>query len=85
MYICDDDLDYIAAEVRGNDQKALLDRPYYRITEYAYFPESSMFSHKAVVEYYYFKTILMKQIRKYRYSPSQGKWNRYYKEYGYNL
>jgi hypothetical protein len=49
--------------------------------EYKYFPKSRMYDRLAVVEFYYFKTIQMKQERKYRFVSSSRKWERYFKEY----
>jgi len=45
--------------------------------KYNHYKKSRLYSHKAVVDYYYFKDIKMKQVRKYRYAPSMGQWQRY--------
>jgi hypothetical protein len=84
-FILDDDLKAIVAEIKEKDSTALLSKPYYRIESYEHFKQGRMFSHKAVVHFFYLKSIQMIQIRKYRYSPTMGQWQRYYKKLDYNL
>jgi hypothetical protein len=84
-FILDDDLKTIITEVRQKDTTAVLSKPYYRIESYDQFTNSRMYSHKAVVHFYYLKSIKMMQIRKYRYSPTMGQWQRYYKKLDYDL
>lgn len=76
--ILDDDLKGIVSELADT---AVLDSPYYRIISYQYFPKDERFSYKAVVDFYYFKSIHVKQVRKYRYQKLQKKWDRYFKHY----
>ncbi|MFH0920061.1 MAG: hypothetical protein V1913_06835 [Fibrobacterota bacterium] len=75
----------ITLEISARDPAALLERPYYRITGYRPTPQSGSYSHLCAVTFYYFKMIKMKQIRKYRYNPDTGEWERYWKEVRYNL
>jgi hypothetical protein len=83
--LLDEDLSAIAGEIRANDSTALLDRPYYRILEYQVTPQGGSYTHKCKACFYYLKKIKMKQIRKYRYKPDTGEWERYEKKIVYNL
>ncbi len=76
--ILDDDLKGIVSELPDS---VISDSAYYRITSYQYFPKAEKFSYKAVVDFYYFKSIRVKQVRKYRYRKMQKTWDRYSKEY----
>ncbi|MBD3419384.1 MAG: hypothetical protein GF398_04620 [Chitinivibrionales bacterium] len=58
----------------------LLDEPHYRIIEYKRFSEGK-YTAKAVVDFYFFRTINKKIRRKYRYYRPLGMWDRYYNEY----
>lgn len=83
--VINDDARAIAGEIASRDSTALLHRPYARVTEYLYTPKSPYFTHKAVVEFHYLSTVRMFQVRKYRYNPSRGQWERYFKEVRFNL
>lgn len=83
--IVKDDLETMVREIRSRDSKRVLDKPYYRIVSYEYFKQSRLFTHKAVVHFYYLKGVKMIQVRKYRYDPSMGQWQRYYKKIEFNL
>ena len=72
------DLEYIISET---DSSEVMDSAYYKIVLFKYFPKDMNFSYKAVVDYYYFKNVKMKQVRKYRYRRLQKKWDRYLKKY----
>ena len=76
--ILDDDLETIVSELPDT---AVSDSPHYEITEFKHFPKDERFSYKAVVDFYYFKSIRVKQVRKYRYMITQRKWDRYLCEY----
>ncbi|MBL8026548.1 MAG: hypothetical protein JNL74_09060 [Fibrobacteres bacterium] len=78
--IAEIDMAVIVKEISDKSPSSLLARPYYRVVEYQEFPESRVFTHKAVVEYYYMDSILIKQVRKYRYQPSSRVWDRYDKQ-----
>jgi len=78
--MAEEDMAVIAKEIYDKSPSSLLARPYYRVVEYSEFPESRVFTHKAVVEYYYMGSILIKQVRKYRYQPSSRVWDRYDKQ-----
>ncbi|OGS37452.1 MAG: hypothetical protein A2293_10995 [Elusimicrobia bacterium RIFOXYB2_FULL_49_7] len=84
-FILAEDLRFITEEIRQNDSAAILDKPYYRIIEYGVFPNSRIYNRKAVVEFYYFKTIKMIQVRKYRYNPAMMQWQRYDKKLEFHL
>jgi len=75
----------MVGELASKDSTAVLAKPYFREMEYARYPKSRMYTHKAVVEFFYFRTIQMKQVRKYRYEPTLGQWQRYHKKLEYNL
>jgi hypothetical protein len=78
--LLDGDLETICGEIQVRDASALLDRPYYRIVEYKATPNSGSYSHLCEADFYYLKTIKMKQMRKYRYNPNTGEWERYWKQ-----
>jgi hypothetical protein len=79
----EEDLEVISGEIRERSPSALLERPYYRITEYSVHPESRLYTHKAVVDFFYMDSIFVKQVRKYRYQPSTRIWDRYDKKIRY--
>ena len=83
--VLEDDLKVMVEEIRRKDPSAVLEKPYYRVVQYENYTKSVMFQRKAVVEFYYFRTIQMMQVRKYRYSNLQRQWHRYYKALEYNL
>ena len=83
--VLEDDLKVMVEEIRQKDASAVLEKPYYRVVQYENFQKSVLFQRKAVVEFYYFRTIQMIQVRKYRYSNLQRQWNRYFKALEYNL
>lgn len=76
--ILKDDLSTMISELPDT---AVSDSPFYHIVQYQYFPKDEKFSYLAVVDFYYFKSIRVKQIRKYRYQKVQQKWDRYLKKY----
>jgi hypothetical protein len=71
------DLAYIVQEIRVLDSTELVPQPSYKVVEYKVLPQSDIYSVKAVVEYYYFKDIKIKQVRKYRYQFRARQWERY--------
>lgn len=79
------DLAAMVAETRRKDTAAVLENPSYKISEYKVAGSRFTFDHKAVVDFHYLRGIRMKQVRKYRYNPSVGQWQRYYKELEYDL
>lgn len=76
--IAADDLAFIISELPENE---LMDSVYYKIASFKHFPRDVKFSYKAEVDFYYFRDIRKKQLRKYRYQILQKKWDRYLKEY----
>lgn len=78
--LLDDDLAVIAGEIAARDTTALLLRPFWRIVAYKATPNSGSYSHLCEVDFYYLKAIKMKQVRKYRYNPDTGEWERYKKD-----
>jgi len=83
--LLDEDLLAITDEIRVRDASALLERPYWRVVEYKATPNSASYSHLCEIHFYYLSAIKMKQIRKYRFNPDTGEWERYWKEVVYNL
>ncbi len=81
--IAEEDLSVVVEEIRTSSPASLLKKPYYRIVEYSVHKESRLFTHKAVVEFFYLDSIMVKQIRKYRYQPSTRLWDRYHKKIHY--
>ena len=75
-----DDLQYIVQEVQALDSTQVAARPRYAVVEYTPVPRSDPYSVKAVVEFYYFKDIQIKQVRKYRYQFRALQWERYDKQ-----
>ena len=71
--ILQDDLKYMVAEVMKNSSaENVIEKPYYVIDDYTKFPADSgrVYSEMAVVSFYYFKDVDIKQVRKYRYKVS---------------
>lgn len=79
LVILQDDLNAIIEDI---PEENLLDSVYYEIVLYKeYKKESFKFSKKAVVDFYFFKKVKAKIVRKYRYEKQSRKWDRYYNEY----
>jgi hypothetical protein len=72
-----DDLEAIIEDVA---KEALLDKPYFKIVEYKEYDEA-VYSRRAIVEFFFFKSISVKITRKYRYIRKTGIWDRYYNKY----
>ena len=71
--ILQDDLKYMVGEVAKNSSADnVIEKPYYIIDDYIKFPADSgrVYSEMAVVSFYYFKDVDIKQVRKYRYKVS---------------
>jgi hypothetical protein len=83
--LAEEDLAVIVQEIKLRSPESLLAKPYFRIKEYSIHPESRVFTHKAVVDFFYMDSILIKQTRKYRYQPSSRLWDRYDKKIHYIL
>ncbi len=77
LIILEDDL---KSAVKNISKEGLLDSTYYNIVESKYFKKGS-YSHKAVVDFYFFKNVSVKMVRKYRYHVDYNKWERYFNEY----
>jgi hypothetical protein len=75
-----DDLQFIVKEISLLDTASLALEPRYKIIEYKVLPRSDIYSVKAVVEFYYFRDIKIKQVRKYRYLDKYLQWERYDKQ-----
>lgn len=73
------DLDTIVKSLPGD---AVLEKPYYKITSYKTY-KKSMYSVKAEVDFYFFKSVDVKIVRKFRYHKSKKLWERYFNEYRY--
>ena len=79
LIILQDDLNSIISDVPKDD---ILDSVYYEIVLYKDFKkESFKYSKKAIVDFYFFKNVKAKIVRKYRYHRQSRKWDRYYNEY----
>ena len=61
-------------------KESLGDSVYFRIVEYTTY-EKSLYSVRAVVDYYYLKNVQVKRTVKYRYVKNARKWERYANEY----
>jgi hypothetical protein len=61
-------------------KESLSDSVYFRIVEYTTY-EKSLYSVRAVVDYYYLKDVQVKRTVKYRYVKNARKWERYANEY----
>ena len=64
----------------GLDTTLILPQPYDTILEWQQYDEG-IYSHRAVVEFYFYRTIPLKIVRKYRYSVRAKKWERYVNRY----
>jgi hypothetical protein len=60
--------------------ESLADSMYFRIVEYSAYGKS-LYSVRAVVDYYYLKGVHVKRTVKYRYVKNARKWERYANEY----
>ena len=79
LVILEDDLNSI---VEGIPKENLLDSVYYEIDSLIdYKKKSFKYSKRAVVDFYFFKEVKAKIVRKYRYERQSRKWDRYYNEY----
>ncbi|MCL2183077.1 MAG: hypothetical protein FWB85_06380 [Chitinispirillia bacterium] len=72
--------DDMKAILEGVAEEALLEKPYVDILEYVKY-EEGVFTRRAVVDFYFLKTIGVKISRKYRYHKRLGLWDRYYNKY----
>jgi hypothetical protein len=72
--------DDMEAILEGVDPEALLDEPYFDVLEYVKYKEG-VFIRRAVVDFYFLRTIGVKITRKYRYHKRLGLWDRYYNRY----
>ncbi|MFP4165293.1 MAG: hypothetical protein ACLFVE_15070 [Chitinispirillaceae bacterium] len=72
--------DDLRAIVEGVTKKGLIEDPYFKIVEYESY-EEGYYSRKAVVDFYFLKTVKRKIRRKYRYQNRLGLWDRYFNEY----
>jgi len=63
----------------GIDTTALLENPYFEITEFNKFDEGE-YQYLAVVNFYFLKDIRQKIVRKYRFHHRR-KWELFYNEY----
>ena len=59
---------------------SLRDSTYFRIVEYTTYTKS-IYTVRAVVDFYYLRGVHVKRTVKYRYLKSAGKWERYDNEY----
>ena len=73
-------VDDMVAITDGLDSTKLLASPYDTILEYQSY-EKGIYSHRAVVDFYFYKDIPLKIVRKYRYSVQAKKWERYVNQY----
>jgi hypothetical protein len=75
--ILDDDLESLVADIQKENRS---DSIYYSLVSYKKYPKAR-YSRKAVVDFYFFKNIMTKVRRKYRYHRPIGLWERYYNKY----
>ena len=79
LIILKDDLNSIISDIPEDNIK---DSVFFEIVFYKDFKsESIKYSKKASVDFYFFKKIKLKIVRKYRYHRQSHKWERYYNEY----
>ncbi len=71
------DLKAIVSEL---PKTSISDSVYYRIAEYSTY-KKSLYSVRAVVDFYYLRGVQIKRTVKYRYLKRVGKWERYDNEY----
>jgi hypothetical protein len=75
--ICEDDMASMTEEVPADER---LDPVYYTITVFKKYDEGK-YSYMAVVDFYFFKKVKLKAVRKYRYHSTPRQWERYFNEY----
>jgi hypothetical protein len=75
--ILKDDLATVVSEVKPEIQA---DKPVYSVIQYTSYTKS-IYSAKAVVDFYLFKSVKVKMVRKYRYHSQAKQWERYLNEY----
>lgn len=75
--ILKDDLDTIIEDITKEN---LADSVYYTIVSYKEFSQGK-YSAQAIVDFFFFKDIDVKVVRKYRYHRDYKKWDRYFNEY----
>ena len=79
LIILEDDLNAIIEDI---PKENILDSVYYEIDSLIdYKKKSFKYSKRAVVDFYFFKKVKAKIVRKYRYVRQSRKWDRYYNEY----
>jgi hypothetical protein len=77
LLILQDDLESIIKDI---SKEGVADSTYFKITEYNDYKESA-YTKKAVVDFFFFRKIKAKIVRKYRYDAVARKWERYFNEY----
>lgn len=70
----------LEAIVDGLSEATILDSPYTNLIDWEKY-EDGQFHYRAVVEFYFYRTLPKKIIRKYRYNAAEKKWERYYNQY----
>lgn len=75
--ICKDDLHAIVDSLPA---ESLIGKPYYSLVFYKMYDEAD-YSRKAIADFYFFKKVHVKIVRKYRYHRSRRMWDRYSNEY----
>jgi hypothetical protein len=71
------DLKAITADLPA---EGILSKPFYTIVSYKSYKEG-IYSQMAIVDFYCFKNVKVKIVRKYRYLTSARLWDRYFNEY----
>lgn len=75
--ICKDDLHAILDSL---PDESIIGKPYYSLEFYKTYDEGD-YSRKAIADFYFFKKVRVKIVRKYRYHRSRRMWDRYSNEY----
>jgi hypothetical protein len=75
--ILKDDLTVI---VEGIDTAVVLEKPYYEYVKFNKY-EEGQYQYLAEVNFYFFKDMKLKIVRKYRFDKYYLKWERYYNKY----
>ncbi|MFP4014621.1 MAG: hypothetical protein ACLFVQ_11075 [Chitinispirillaceae bacterium] len=75
--VLNDDLEAI---VDGVSEKGLIEKPYFEMIEYQTYDEGA-YIRRAVVDFYFLRTVKRKIRRKYRYHGQMGMWDRYFNTY----
>ena len=70
----------LEAIVEGLDAEKLLAQPYDTTLDWESY-EKGIYSRRAIVEFYFYKEIPLKIVRKYRYSVQSKMWERYVNQY----